>query len=319
MKRETPSAVMFDDLRRFGGITNRDAAWLLLNSKPTNEGKSLRDRVDSRTFLSRTIVHSEPGAIHPEQFRAFDVSTQNIIARMAANRSGSADVRADIACHYRTEAAQAMADALRAWDLDDRLYLNAVAFIAATDLPEGDHAVLYLMLFIVVGCLGDPQQAVAYTEHFANGKMGYGIRTPDTVIGERASAPAPSAEAVRLGLIRLVDQATKPPVHLLDATEEGTVIGSFAAGDNIISDVDLDVSRRHLRIWSDGSGRWFAQGLDSTNGTTLISGADRTERFVERPRSLREEGPGDPPVELHPGDMLRLGANTTFLAVRVTA
>lgn len=67
MKRETPSAVMFDDLRRFGGITNRDAAWLLLNSKPTNEGKSLRDRVDSRTFLSRTIVHSEPGAIHPEQ------------------------------------------------------------------------------------------------------------------------------------------------------------------------------------------------------------------------------------------------------------
>lgn len=320
MKRETPSAAMFDDLRRFGGITNRDAAWLLLNPKPTNEGKSLRDRVDSRTFLSREIVHSEPGSIHPEQFRAFDVSTQNIIARMAANRSGSADARSDIARHYRADAAQAMAHALRSWDLDDRLYLNAIAFIDATDLSEGDRAVLYLMLFIIIGCLGDPQRAVTYTEQFANEKMGYGIRTPDTVVGERAGAPADQpAEPVRLGLIRLIDQATKPPVYPLDPQGEGTIIGSLAAGNEVISDVDLDVSRRHLRIWSDGCGRWFAQGLDSTNGTVLISGADRTERVVERPRAQREESPCDPPVELHPGDTLRLGGTTRFLAVRVTA
>lgn len=319
MKRGTPSAVMFDDLRRFGGITNRDAAWLLLNSKPTNEGKSLRDRVDSRTFLSRTIVHSEPGAIHPEQFRAFDLSAQTIIARITANRSGSTEVRDDISRHYRTDAARNMARALRAWDLDDRLYLNAVDFVATADIPENDRAVLYVMLFIIIGCLGDPERAVSYTEQFANEKMGYGIRTPETVVGERAGEAEVAATPAQLGLIRLVDQATRPPLYPLDPQGEGTIIGSFATGKNVISDVDLDVSRKHLRVWSDGGGRWFAQGLDSTNGTTLISGADHTEHVVERPRAQREEAPCDPPVELRPGDTLKLGGSTRFLAVLVTA
>ena len=34
MDRETPRSVMFDDLRKFGGITNRDTAWMLLRSTP---------------------------------------------------------------------------------------------------------------------------------------------------------------------------------------------------------------------------------------------------------------------------------------------
>ena len=39
MDRETPRSVMFDDLRKFGGITNRDTAWMLLRSTPMAGGK----------------------------------------------------------------------------------------------------------------------------------------------------------------------------------------------------------------------------------------------------------------------------------------
>lgn len=53
MDRETPRSVMFDDLRKFGGITNRDTAWMLLRSTPMAGGKAPRDRVGERTFLSR--------------------------------------------------------------------------------------------------------------------------------------------------------------------------------------------------------------------------------------------------------------------------
>lgn len=58
MDRETPRSVMFDDLRKFGGITNRDTAWMLLRSTPMAGGKAPRDRVDERTFLSREVVHA---------------------------------------------------------------------------------------------------------------------------------------------------------------------------------------------------------------------------------------------------------------------
>ena len=78
MDRETPRSVMFDDLRKFGGITNRDTAWMLLRSTPMAGGKAPRDRVDERTFLSREVVHAPVERPRPELFADITQTAQNI-------------------------------------------------------------------------------------------------------------------------------------------------------------------------------------------------------------------------------------------------
>ena len=78
-------------------------------------------------------------------------------------------------------------------------------------------------------------------------------------------------------------------------------IGSFLScqdlkfGDDFLekapsNDVDIDVSRKHLRIFEDGSA-WHAQGLGSTNGTTLISGADKSITEIEPQGSANKKYP----------------------------
>lgn len=131
MDRETPRSVMFDDLRKFGGITNRDTAWMLLRSTPMAGGKAPRDRVDERTFLSREVVHAPVERPRPELFADITQTAQNITARLISNLGGSEMARAMVAEHYSGEAADAMRESLSAYGLDDRIYRNACDRIAA--------------------------------------------------------------------------------------------------------------------------------------------------------------------------------------------
>lgn len=80
--------------------------------------------------------------------------------------------------------------------------------------------------------------------------------------------------------------------------------------------MDGDVSRRHLRVWAE-DGRWWAQGLGSTNGSTLISGDTRETRVIEPARVDRERGADYPPVEILNSDTLCLGATTQFLVMQM--
>ena len=91
----------------------------------------------------------------------------------------------------------------------------------------------------------------------------------------------------------------------------GSIIGSLTGDENAITDVDSDVPRQHLRIWFQ-DGRWLAQGLDSTNGSFLISGVDRCRQAIEPPRRERSANFANTPVEIHNGDTLCLGATTRF-------
>ena len=75
-----------------------------------------------------------------------------------------------------------------------------------------------------------------------------------------------------------------------------------------------DASREHLRIWLQGE-HWYAQGLGSTNGTVLESGAGDGDIVIEPPRDQREPGKIYPPVEIENSDRLHLGLYTTFLVI----
>lgn len=288
MDRETPRSVMFNDLRKFGGITNRDTAWMLLRSTPMAGGKAPRDRVDERTFLSREVVHAPVERPRPELFADITQTAQNITARLISNLGGSEMARAMVAEHYSGEAADAMRESLSAYGLDDRIYRNACDRIAAPGTTAADCALPLVTLFVACGCLCDPQAAVE----------------PEV------------KHAERLGLIRIVGNAAKPPLYPLNEGEGGTVIGSLATGTGAITDVDRDVSRRHARVFAK-DGYWYVQGLGSTNGTVLISGADMSQHVVEPPRHTRRPGVEYPPVPLWHSDTICLGATTRFLVMKL--
>nr|WP_240138950.1 FHA domain-containing protein [Collinsella aerofaciens] len=96
-------------------------------------------------------------------------------------------------------------------------------------------------------------------------------------------------------------------IHPLTRDPRGTVIGSLPKTSPSITDVGTDASREHLRIWLEG-GRWYAQGLGSTNGTVLESGAGDGDIVIEPPRDQREPGKIYPPVEIENSDRLPLGS-----------
>lgn len=318
---ETPSSVMFQDLKTFGRVSNRDAALLLLNPDARYGGASLLERVlSNRSFLSREVVHADPRDVVPSRFCDLAPASLTLAGRVA-DALGPADPYARIAEHYLGPAADAMRQALDDNELDGQIYANALAKIAQAGLPtERSRAVLCLMLFVATGCLQDPRAAAALVEAYATTKLSSGLYTTETSVGpgyaRSLEEQGPQGAGTTLGLMRVAAEGVRLPAYRLSTAPEGTVIGTLAPGADDITDVERDVSRLHLRIWRD-HGRWWAQGLGSTNGTTLVSGATGRTSVVEPPRGLREPGVVYPPKELFHGDTLCLGATTRFVVLRV--
>lgn len=314
----TPSSIMYADLKAFGRVSNRDAAWLLLSPTSRSGGIPVRDRINNdRTFLSREVVHANPTTVQPERFGNIAQASLTLAGRIA-DALATPNAQQSIAEHYRTTAARQMSAALNAYGLDGKLYDNALEKIGQASLAsERDRAVLYLMLFVATGCLADPSAAISLVEDYAASKLAAGLYTTETSVGPGYAESQGRPANVQLGLLRIMGGVARPPIHPLSVAPEGTIVGVLASGPDDITDVDRDVSRRHLRIWQ-SDGHWWVQGLGSTNGTRLISGDTREVRVVEPPRGLRKAGETYPPQELLNSDTLCLGATTQFLVMDIT-
>ena len=83
-----------------------------------------------------------------------------------------------------------------------------------------------------------------------------------------------------------------------------------------INNVGVGVSHRHLRISYIGD-TWYATGLGSTNGSSLIT-EDGSVEVIEPPRGARTEGETRNMVPIENGDVLTLGNTTKFLVLRVS-
>ncbi len=313
---QTPSSYMYDELRRFAGLSNRDAARILLSDRPIYGGRSPRDRVEERTFLSREVVHQAPNNINPAIYGDFSQSAQTITHRMTQRLGQGAHQQ--IIARYTTEAAKAMAALLNRAGRDGRIYLNTVMRVQSARLArENDRAVLLVMAFISAGATADPRVAASLVAQFTRNNLATDLVTMETGTPRRTPPMAVTPHPELLGLVRVVDGAVKPPIYALSSGAQGTMVGSIPVEGSCITDVEVDVSRQHLIIWRQ-DGRWWCQGLESTNGTALISGATKELITVEKPRAMRR-GNADKstPVEISPGDTLCLGMSTRFLVMQM--
>lgn len=314
--RETPSSVLYDDLHHFGGMSNVDAARVLLSARVGPGGTSPRDRVTSRTFLSRNVVHANPDDVNPAMFADFDVSAQTICSCVLRRHGND---RAALVEHYAGDAATRMEGALKSCGRDSQVYANEVARLSCVRLrSEPDRCALLLFLFCACGCLADASHAASLVEEFARRRLAQDISTVQDSV-ETAGSLAELADASQLGprslgLLRMIDGVGRPPILALEPS--GSLVGSLAQGPGAVNDVEPDVSRQHLRIWREGE-RWLCQGLHSTNGTSIVSGADGEVISVEPPRSRQNAKFDYPPQELREGDTLCLGKSTRFLVMRI--
>lgn len=176
-----------------------------------------------------------------------------------------------------------------------------------------DKAVLLVMMFLTTGCLADPEIAARTTHSFMEKKLSFTFSTLRPTLARPKHTTKSAGRPIKLGLIRIDNEVACSPIYPLSTSEEGTTIGLFATGSNSINDVDIDVSRKHLRIFEDGSA-WYAQGLGSTNGTTLISGADKSITEIEPQGSAKKVPPS---VKISHGDTLCLGKTTRFLVLKI--
>lgn len=313
MGEETPSSYLFADLKDFGGISNRDLARIVLSDRRVAGGLAPRDRVGERTFLSREVVHARPRRLPESMFAPFPASARAVCERLVARLGPGAP--AAIERHVADEAAPGFRACLRAWGESDALYANALARVRAMSVASGrGRAVALLVLYLATGCLGDPARAVQIVERFAAESLGSALRTRPADVGAPSAGQRP--DQVVLALARVTEGRIAGGIHPLRADAVGTVIGSLAPDPGAIVDVAPDVSGRHLRIWREG-GRWFVEGLGSTFGTTLVPGDGGPERVVEPPSARRGPSWAAAPVEVLPGDTLRLAASTEFLVLEV--
>ena len=156
------------------------------------------------------------------------------------------------------------------------------------------------------------------TSSSSGAAVDYVLAREARLAGPRAYTPASSALAdpapgekdlprerpvPSLGLLRVADGYVTGSIWWVDPAGEGCVVGSLATGADGLTDVQADVSSRHLRVWRDEDA-WWAMDLGSTNGSWLTpAGGERVRLESGVCRQVR------------PADELTLGAGTSFVLV----
>lgn len=320
-RKSTPSSIMYGELKRLG-LSNYETASILMNTQLTFDGQPLKSRIDESSQLSRRIVHTEPGEIPRGLFNNFQIScprmARMLIDRWAIGRCGgdTDKASAELLESLTGPAAERMLVALDERNIDGATLRNMSSYIAHAELPEErDRFTLALMMFVATGCLGNPRAASIVVIDYATEVLGADFQTAQTVVSAFAQPDEPQDEPL-LGLVRLVDGKIKAQTSIHVLNPEGTEIGLLPQAKRSIADVDSDVSRRHARIWRE-EGAWLIEGLGSTNGTFLISGATGEETVIEPPRATRPDSYEPEPSEIAATDILLLGATTQFMVLPV--
>lgn len=314
---ETPSSVMYGCLKQFASIKNNELARVLFSETFIYGGKPLVDRLGERTLLSRTIVRAAPGDFSERAFAPFTESAQTVCALMSVKHPGATG-KNEIISYLSGEACETMCASLRSLGLNDTLYRNITSRVSQMELSNlTDKATLLVLQFICTGCLGDPSRATEITQDFSRRILSAASFRTDVAREGEGYPVTTQALNTRFGLCRIIDGKIRMPTYPLNIGPEGTEIGSLATAAHAINDVDRTVSRRHLLIYRDEDGRWWARGLGSTNGTVVIRGDSKEEQVVEAPRGKREPNSQPVPVQLFASDTLRLADTTEFMILEI--
>ena len=314
-----PLGAMFSILKRYGDMSYKEVASLILSEEPVKGGVSPISRVNDRTWISRYLVHAPADAVRDDYFVSYEKCAMRLISRLK-KRAGSAMSNREIMELIAGVPGQEMVNALKNAGQDPAPYLNMLARLDKDGEFRAEERVeIAMVLFVATALSADIARATTYALEFADeihgAAMATPLITPRSEDADNAQMRQLADEDTTLGLLRVVDGYVKGAPSWLDAESAGQIeVGAFATGAGAITDVETDVSGVHARIWHDDAGAWYVEGAGSRNGTVLVSGADRSETVVEPPADERE-GWTSAPVALKPGDELVFGKNTRYVVI----
>ena len=308
----TPLGALFSILKKHGHISYKDLAALILSEKPLMGGTSPISRVNDRTWISRYLVHAPVESVKSDYFIDYEKCAMRIVARLKKRMSNQA-----IMTMIAGVSGREMVTALCHRGQNTAPYLNMLTRLSDNDEFRVEERVeIAMVLFVTAALSASVAEATTRAFAFAEEIHGSPVATPLVTPHSKKMRDWDVPErSVALGLLRVMDGYVMGSPHWLDPGENSEIeVGAFATGKDSLSDVAADVSRHHACIWHDGAGEWYVKGTGSTNGTVLVSGADRSEIVVEPPADERGGWTGES-VAIRPGDELVFGKSTRYVVI----
>lgn len=311
---------MYNALKQVG-ISNREAANVLLNTELVLGGKPIYSRLHDYPWLSRECVHVTPGKRNANEFQDFATSAHILLNKALENlktkwrpKPKTAEESAGILTNLLADKwAKPMEGALLNYHIDASMYRNALSQMSDLELEtRREYALLHLILFIAIGCTADPYIGYKAIQDYASSRMNASFHTE---IGNPDDIQDDSPQAISFVLIRCNADGMMKNIHSIYPVAEGelgTEIGMAPSSPFPIADVDKGVSRRHARVFRQGQ-NWYVEGLGSTNGTWVIRQGDESARVeIEPPKRERPRSWESKPYEIQRGDVIDLGHFTYF-------
>ena len=299
--RQTPIEVMFSLFKTSFALSHRALAELLLSDRPLTNGRPTAQMAQDTSWLSRTIVHSQPGSLEDRYFADWSCASNQILHKLQEKGYSNTDIYTMIAA-----ATDAMAQALSACGRNGLLYRNAASRLVGCQSDKDNRALISIALVVSTACWCEPARAIAYIRdrfEFAENARSF---TPSSISFCPCDLKQTDTEHA-VGLIRIDSELVIGGPYVIEPSAMGSIIGALALEDGAVTDVGLDVSARHLRIFAENNA-WYAQDLGSTNGTYLVEASNGKKLDIS----------SGVPAQLHPGDTLCLGLSTTFAVVATT-
>lgn len=288
----TPCGALFAVMKKYGGMSYKELASLVLSGKPLADGRSPASRVSDRTWVSRFIVHAPVGSLQDRYFSDFGVSSLRIVARLKA-REKRALSSEQILGFIVGDGGAVMKEALVAAHQDVALYDNVLArLIGGAGYTNDERVEIAMTLFVAAGCTANVRSAAQFAVAYAKSIHGDNLATtPAASLGDSGVSADEGCMVhgrFALGLVRVVDGYVKGGAHWVSPDGIGIEIGALALGEGDVADVGPRVSGRHAHVWCDEEGRWFVEDLGSRNGTVVVSGVDRSKIVVAPPKGEAE-------------------------------
>lgn len=246
-RRQTPLEVMFSLFKTSFTLSHRALAELLLSDLPLTNGQPTAQMAQDTSWLSRTIVHSQPSSLEDRYFADWSCASNQILHKLQEKGYSNADIYTMIAA-----ATDAMAQALSACGRNGLLYRNAASRLVSCQPDKDDRALISITLVVSTACWCDPARAIAYIRNrfeFAGNARSF---TPSSISFCPCDLKQTGTEHA-IGLIRIDNELVIGGPYVIEPSAMGSIIGALALEDGAVTDVGLDVSARHLRIFAENN------------------------------------------------------------------
>lgn len=185
----TPCGALFETMKRYGGISHKDLARLVLSGRPLADGKSPLSRCDDRTWVSRFIVHAPVGSLQDRYFCDWGVAALRVSARLRS-RDGKGLSAEEALSLVTNQGGALMEQALRECHQDLALYRNVLERLArGAGYSMEERSELAMVLFVAAGCSANVKRACAYVLDYVKTVHGGRLETVPAAVMDQGEQP----------------------------------------------------------------------------------------------------------------------------------